>query len=468
MVSGGANLLNDPIRSRGSLAAQAAIFLLLILPLVYPNLIVTASAAYNDRFIPLTLQAWAAFVLLYLLQVFIAFWLSAALVRFLCTYGRRHWLQARLGTCLFLTLAAAAMLGLNLTPRASYGRSYSEFDAGWPLAVGWYSKEESPGIAWYLLALGLNVIPCETILILCYIGWEHLLPALRRGLGTASAGEFEASRPIEPPVPFLAGDKMPLPLESTLKPVQPSRRERIVCGIPMVALFAFLALAAVWIGPLHNDLSRFGIEWPLLTRLAFFWYTFAEEHSVALIAVAAGCSLVYWDWIARDRERMRIFRLVTLVLLFLTIFGVCFAIIMPWMRNHCVVRGARVRTRKGSVPIEELAVGDEILTLSPDGVKQPGRITRIEPGRVTEFLRLTLADGRTLCVTEQHPLALEGEWVRAARLREGDRVRTEDGYAAIERIEKVAEGALVYDLTVEPNPNFFADGVLVHNALKKK
>lgn len=56
----------------------------------------------------------------------------------------------------------------------------------------------------------------------------------------------------------------------------------------------------------------------------------------------------------------------------------------------------------------------------------------------------------------------------AGRLREGDRVRTEAGFAAVERFEKIIEGVEVYDLTVEPNPNFFADGVLVHNALKKK
>lgn len=460
--------MNDPIRSRGSLAAQAAVFLLLVLPLVYPNFMVTATAAYNERFIPLTPQAWTAFVVLYLLQVLIALWLSVAIVRFLCTYGKRHWLQARLSTCLFLTLAAAALLGLNITPRTNYGPSYSEFNLGWPLAIGWYSKETSPGIGWYLLALGMNVIPCEAILISFYIVWEHLLPLGRRGANAAGEGEPGTLLPPGPPVPFLAGDQAPLPPESTLKPVPLSRRERIICSIPMVALFAFLTLAAVWTGPLYNDLSGIGVEWPLLTHLAFFWYTFAAKHAVALIAIAIGSSLIYWDWISRDRKRMRIFRLVTLALLFMSIVGVCLAIIMPWMKNYCVVRGARVRTRKGSVPIEELAVGDEIVTLSPGGAEQPGRVTRIESARVSEFLRLTVEGGRTLCVTAQHPLATEDAWVRAESLREGDHVRTDAGFAVIERIEKIVESAEVYDLTVEPNPNFFADGVLVHNAMKKK
>jgi hypothetical protein len=137
----------------------------------------------------------------------------------------------------------------------------------------------------------------------------------------------------------------------------------------------------------------------------------------------------------------------------------------------CIARGARVRTPRGSRPIEDLEVGDEVLCVDPElGVTHATRITW---RRVVQRECLTLSfDGGALQCTSDHPLYCPtskgwhpaGDWALGKRTSllqvtsEGQRVVEVTSVSTFSGVHDV------FDLTVEhPLHNFVADGVLVHN-----
>ena len=129
---------------------------------------------------------------------------------------------------------------------------------------------------------------------------------------------------------------------------------------------------------------------------------------------------------------------------------------------------APVETPAGPKPIQDLKVGDEILSVTPGGEIAAGRITAIRSAVVERVMLIELDGGVMLRVTAEHPLALRDEWKRAGELRVGDLVRCKGAIRRISALTHETTKTTVFDLTVEPHHNFFATGVLVHNALKKK
>lgn len=466
--------MNERAQERGLGFAQALLFVLFAAPFLHATILFNMRALGPSMrvFQGLPPQIFLALAVLNLLELALFVWMSRAVAGALARAGRLHWLHVRADTFLVLAAVAAVLLWLNLVQSNVVFIGRPCIANGWPFPSVRFPRYEIDTNPFSLLlgAMQANVLPCELILVACYLLWEHGPAALRGRVRPVRAEEkpvaplVEESRAASP-----ESENIPLPPEEALAPLFPSRRERVIGFLPLAGFLVLFWSGPFLFKPFAGIYEALAMEIPLPTRAVAFWTQVAYAEPIASAAVLSGLVFVYWGWISRDRTRMQVFRWIMLAAVLFGTVAFCYAIILPFtIINHCVVRGARVRTRKGSLPIEELAVGDEIVTLSPGGAEQPGRVTRIESARVTEFLRLTLAGGRMLCVTGQHPLATEDAWVRAEALREGDRVRTETGFAAIERIEKIIEGAEVYDLTVEPNPNFFAGGVLVHNALKKK
>lgn len=136
----------------------------------------------------------------------------------------------------------------------------------------------------------------------------------------------------------------------------------------------------------------------------------------------------------------------------------CFA-----LGGCCVAEGTLVATPDGERPVESLAVGDKVLTVSPGGRVEPGRVVRIVRHISPGSLAMTTAEGRELRLTGWHPVATRSGWIGAGQLRRGQEVRTPSGWQRISAIRHVWGLTSVYDLTVLPNANFIAAGVLVHN-----
>jgi hypothetical protein len=122
------------------------------------------------------------------------------------------------------------------------------------------------------------------------------------------------------------------------------------------------------------------------------------------------------------------------------------ALLMP----HCIVAGTLIDTPSGPRAIETLASGDEVWTRG----RALGRVVATHPSWALEHLEIVMDDGRVLRATAEHPVATGAGWTRAGSLRVGE---------GIVSIRVVRGPVRVYDLEVEPDPTFFAGGVLVHN-----
>src|SRR6185436_1936276 len=131
--------------------------------------------------------------------------------------------------------------------------------------------------------------------------------------------------------------------------------------------------------------------------------------------------------------------------------------------RNCVVEGEKVDTPAGPQPIESLREGDRVLTSGPSGRLELGWIVARRQSTARVWRKLQMDGGSILRVTEAHPVSTERGWIAAGKLSVGDRVRTRDGVRPIAAIQERSGDVRVFDLTVEPNPNFFASGVLVHN-----
>jgi hypothetical protein len=140
------------------------------------------------------------------------------------------------------------------------------------------------------------------------------------------------------------------------------------------------------------------------------------------------------------------------------------AIVVPeLLPRRCIVEGTLVDTPAGPRPIEELRVGDEVCSRGSGGEARIGRIVRVLPARAAGYLRFSFEDGGVLCVTGEHPLATPAGFVAAKFLAPGATVVGREEMRTIAAVESRPSIVTVYDLEVEPEANFIAAGVLVHN-----
>jgi hypothetical protein len=149
------------------------------------------------------------------------------------------------------------------------------------------------------------------------------------------------------------------------------------------------------------------------------------------------------------------------ILLVVAVGLVALALVGP-VFLHCVIAGSQIATPSGPRPVEALVPGDVVWTQGPHGLEE-GRVSAVYRSWAFRHRVLSLADGGRLGVTDSHPIATEAGWVRAGDIEAPQVVITRQGGARVETVKAVRGIVAVYDLTVEPNHNFFANGVLTHN-----
>jgi hypothetical protein len=132
-------------------------------------------------------------------------------------------------------------------------------------------------------------------------------------------------------------------------------------------------------------------------------------------------------------------------------------------QTSCIVEGTPIDTPAGLVLIENVRPGTLVWTCGPDGRREPGRVVVVHSARSRAWLEIELEDGTVFEVTARHPVRTRNDWTEAGALQVGDGVVTRDGVRALTAV-RLREGDVgVFDLEVEPNPNFYAAGVRVHN-----
>lgn len=138
--------------------------------------------------------------------------------------------------------------------------------------------------------------------------------------------------------------------------------------------------------------------------------------------------------------------------------------------QRCFAGGTRIDTPFGDVPIEDLRVGDTVWSFdAARRTRTPGTVIRRAVHHGAAVRPLTLSSGRTIRVTDEHPIFVpaEGRYIPASDLDPGVALLTlgEDttARATVQAVGELERGVTVYDLEISGHHNFFAEGALVHN-----
>lgn len=139
----------------------------------------------------------------------------------------------------------------------------------------------------------------------------------------------------------------------------------------------------------------------------------------------------------------------------------------------CFPAGTKIETPDGARAIEILRPGDRAFAVDPaSGALIETRVAANSRASGHKLLAATLADGRTIRATEEHPFwdADAGEYRPLGKWKPGQRMlaRPSPGApfapAAVARVEEAPGEHEVFNVTIEhPNHNYIADGFLVHN-----
>lgn len=129
--------------------------------------------------------------------------------------------------------------------------------------------------------------------------------------------------------------------------------------------------------------------------------------------------------------------------------------------QDCLAAGTPVWTDRGPRPIDEVAVGDLVLSQHPDTGElayKPVLRTTVRPP--ASLVRLTI-DGGTLTASGGHPFWVSGRgWVRARELAVSDRLHGVDGTRLVEAVKPVGRDQ-TYNLIVADFNTYFAGQHLV-------
>jgi predicted phage terminase large subunit-like protein len=122
----------------------------------------------------------------------------------------------------------------------------------------------------------------------------------------------------------------------------------------------------------------------------------------------------------------------------------------------CCIPGTMIALPDGAKPIELIEVGDMVMTrhgirkvLAAGVSGNPNNLVAIECG-VT-----------SLTVTEDHPILIGDDWIPAGEIKQGDYV-TSSMPLEVLSVERLPN-SLTYNLTVEGEHEFIANGIVVHN-----
>lgn len=138
--------------------------------------------------------------------------------------------------------------------------------------------------------------------------------------------------------------------------------------------------------------------------------------------------------------------------------------------SACLVAGTPITMADRTVrPIEDVRTGDQVLAYDvTTGTVRPQRVSQTFRHAASENHEgLVLINGK-LRATGNHPVYANGRFVRADSLGEGDTLvqlgaRGPALDSAIQTLEMLPGEVETFNLEVEGDHDYFADGVLVHN-----
>lgn len=136
--------------------------------------------------------------------------------------------------------------------------------------------------------------------------------------------------------------------------------------------------------------------------------------------------------------------------------------------GSCFTAGTMIATPTGSVPIENLQLGDFVLSRhedDPTGLLVPRRVTSLFSNASSELLWITFETGMTIAVTPEHPFwEVRRGAVYACELAVLDLVLTSSKIPQrIVDIYQDSQRSAVFNIEVDGTQTYFAESVWVHN-----
>jgi hypothetical protein len=137
--------------------------------------------------------------------------------------------------------------------------------------------------------------------------------------------------------------------------------------------------------------------------------------------------------------------------------------------NHapdaCLKRDTLVLTSKGEKKICDIKKGEEVLTRA--GFKKV--LWSGVVGKHAKVVKVETQDGKSLVCTPEHRILKSSCFTRADVLSHGDELLTlnqkgEQNQDYVLTVYDIKERAEVWDLTIQDQPEFFANRILVHNS----
>ena len=137
--------------------------------------------------------------------------------------------------------------------------------------------------------------------------------------------------------------------------------------------------------------------------------------------------------------------------------------------NGCFIAGTLVTTRSGLKPIEEIAIGDYVLSRNEEtGETSYKKVTDTLVRSTQEICTIELETGKIKSTTGHLFMVKDKWWKPAVELMAGDVLETVNGQCQVVKsiiVEEKGYPVTTYNLTVEDNHTFFVndEGVLTHN-----
>jgi hypothetical protein len=142
-------------------------------------------------------------------------------------------------------------------------------------------------------------------------------------------------------------------------------------------------------------------------------------------------------------------------------------VVAQYERHSCFVAGTAVWTETGQVPIQDVQVGDRVLSQDPNtGELAFKLVQRVTAGAAASDLAQVTIDGQTVYCTLGHVMWVNGQgWRIAKRLTPADRVHGISGALVVESVTEMPSPPVVHNLIVDDFHTYFVgeQGMLVHD-----
>ena len=143
------------------------------------------------------------------------------------------------------------------------------------------------------------------------------------------------------------------------------------------------------------------------------------------------------------------------------------------MGGHCFVAGTPVQTPAGARKIEDIRVGDSVLSFNErSGKVEPARVSKVIISKRADLMVLTSSHGSVTCSQNHRFLTAESRWTMASSLSASDKVLAlGTDFAGVipmkcaARHQDVPVPVTVHNFEVEGNHDYFVgpDAILCHN-----